>query len=181
MKKHIIPYFVLTSLFINCKKTEHITTIKPDVITQKTINDTDDPAIWVNSKNPTESIIFGTDKETNGAIYAFDLNGKIIENKTIRNVKRPNNVDLIPNFKLNNTKTVAILAFAEREKQQIRIYSVPEMQPLDNGGIKVFEDEINPEFKLPMGIAFYTSPITQKTYVIVGRKTGPKKNYLFQY
>lgn len=181
MKKHIIIYLTITTLLFNCKKKEDLTPIKPDVITQKTSNDTDDPAIWVNPKNPAESIIFGTDKETNGAIYAFDLNGKIIENKTIRGVKRPNNVDLIQNFKLNNTTTVAILAFAEREKQQIRIYSVPEMQPLDNGGIKVFEDETTNDFKFPMGIAFYSSPTTQKTYVIVGRKTGPKKNYLYQY
>ena len=81
MKKHIIIYLTITTLLFNCKKKEDLTPIKPDVITQKTSNDTDDPAIWVNPKNPAESIIFGTDKETNGAIYAFDLDGKIIENK----------------------------------------------------------------------------------------------------
>lgn len=177
---NIICIIAITTLF-GCKNETQLTEIKPDVITQKTINDTDDPAIWVNPENPSESIIFGTDKETNGGIYAFDLNGKIIENKTIRNLKRPNNVDLAYDFKINDTSTVAILAFTEREKQQIRIYSVPDMKPIDNGGIKVFEDEKRQDYKLPMGIAFYQSPIDKKIYAIVGRKTGPKQNYLYQY
>lgn len=180
MKKYSI--FILTiTLFSGCKKESETTLIKPDFITQKTINDTDDPAIWVNPDDASKSIIFGTDKETNGGIYAFDLNGKIIESKTIRNVKRPNNVDLTYNFKINDSLTTAILAFTEREKQQIRIYSVPDMKPLDNGGIKVFEDESNANFRLPMGISFYLSPISNKTYLIVGRKDGPKKGYLYQY
>lgn len=176
----IICLTILITLF-SCKKDTQLTEIKPDVITQKTINDTDDPAIWVNPKNPSESIIFGTDKETNGGIYAFDLNGKIIKSKTIKNLKRPNNVDLAYDFKINDISTIAILAFAEREKQQIRIYSVPNMKPLDNGGIKVFTDEAKPNYKLPMGIAFYHSPIDKKMYAIVGRKEGPKQNYLYQY
>jgi 3-phytase len=54
----------------------------------------------VNRENPAESIVFGTDKETEGAIYAFNLEGKIIENKTIRGLKRPNNVDIRYNLKI---------------------------------------------------------------------------------
>lgn len=181
MKIYTITCLITASILFSCKKDTQLTEIKPDVITQKTINDTDDPAIWVNPKNPSESIIFGTDKETNGGIYAFDLNGKIIESKTIKNLKRPNNVDLAYDFKINDTSSIAILAFAEREKQQIRIYSVPDMKPLDNGGIKVFTDETKPNYKLPMGIAFYHSPVDKKMYAIVGRKEGPKLNYLYQY
>lgn len=181
MKIYTIIYLTIAITLFSCKKDTQLTEIKPDVITQKTINDTDDPAIWVNPKNPSESIIFGTDKETNGGIYAFDLNGKIIKSKTIKNLKRPNNVDLAYDFKINDTSTIAILAFAEREKQQIRIYSVPDMKPLDNGGIKVFTDEAKPNYKLPMGIAFYHSPIDKKMYAIVGRKEGPKQDYLYQY
>lgn len=168
-------------LITACKKGSKLPAIQPDVITERTLNDTDDPAIWVNPEDASKSIVFGTDKETNGAIYAFDLSGKIIEEKTIRNIKRPNNVDLSYNFKLTDSTKTTIIAFTEREKQQIRVFSVPDMKPLDNGGFKVFTDATEPEFNLPMGLALYTSSKTGKTYAIVSRKTGPKENYLYQY
>ena len=155
--------------------------IAPDVITQNTLHDTDDPAIWVNPNDASKSIVFGTDKNTEGAIYAFNLDGKIIEDKTIRGLKRPNNIDLEYGFKLNDSTEVDIIAFTERERQQIRLFSVPDMKPLDQGGFKVFEDAKIPEGNLPMGIALYKSPVTKKLYAIVGRKTGPKRGYLYQY
>lgn len=180
MKKIAI---ILISVLVvaSCKQGSKLPAIKPDVITEKTINDTDDPAIWVNPKDASKSIVFGTDKKTNGAIYAFDLNGKIIEEKTIRNIKRPNNVDLAYGFNLTDSTQVDVIAFTEREKQQIRLFSVPDMKPLDNGGFKVFADATEPEFNLPMGIALYKSPKTSKLYAIVSRKTGPLENYLYQY
>lgn len=168
------------ALMVGCKDAS-VPVIAPDVITERTLNDTDDPAIWVNPKNPTESIVFGTDKKTNGGVYAFGLDGKIIAQKSITNIKRPNNVDVEYGFKLNDSTTTDILAFTEREKQQIRVFSVPDMKPLDGGGFPVFTDEPQLENRLPMGIALYKSPKDQKIYAIVGRKTGPAKGYLYQY
>ncbi|GAA3633592.1 phytase [Flavivirga jejuensis] len=155
--------------------------IAAHVVTETTLHDTDDPAIWVNPKDASKSIVFGTDKNTEGAIYAFDLEGKIIENKTIRGLKRPNNVDLEYGFQLNDSTKVDVIAFTERERQQIRLFSVPDMKALDNGGFPVFIDAKEPETNLPMGIALYKSPKTNKLYAIVGRKTGPKQGYLYQY
>lgn len=178
--KHIFTYLVLALLTISCNQSK-LPPIAPDVITETTLNDTDDPAIWVNPKDASKSIVFGTDKETNGAIYAFDLEGQIIEEKTIRNIQRPNNVDVEYGFQLNDSVAVDILAFTEREKQQIRLFSVPDMKPLDGGGFPVFEDEDVFEQKLPMGIGLYKSPLDTSIYAIVGRKTGPSDNYLYQY
>lgn len=155
--------------------------IPPDIITDFTLNDTDDPAIWINPTDTSQSIVFGTDKETNGAIYAFDLNGKVIEDKTIRNIERPNNVDVEYGFQVNDSTTTDILVFTEREKQQIRLFSVPDMKPLDKGGFPVFEDEELIENRLPMGISLYKSPKDSTIYAIVSRKTGPKEGYLYQY
>ncbi|AUP79845.1 phytase [Flavivirga eckloniae] len=155
--------------------------IVADVVTETTLHDTDDPAIWVNPKDASKSIVFGTDKNTEGAIYAFDLEGKVIESKTIRHLKRPNNVDLEYGFQLNDSTKVDVIAFTERERQQIRLFSVPDMKALDNGGFPVFTDVKEPEANSPMGIALYKSPKTQKVYAIVGRKTGPEKGYLYQY
>lgn len=171
--------FFLLVFAVSCK--EQLPEIKAKVITQQTLHDTDDPAIWVNPKDASKSIVFGTDKNTNGAIYAFDLDGKIIEDKTIRGLKRPNNVDLEYGFELNDSISVDVIACTERELQQIRLFSVPDMTPLDNGGFKVFTDATDPESNWPMGIALYKSPVTGSLYAIVSRKTGPKDNYLYQY
>ncbi|MEO1012862.1 MAG: phytase [Bacteroidota bacterium] len=178
--RFFIAILTAALLLLSCHRSK-LPPIAPDVITEKAINDTDDPAIWINPEDASKSIVFGTDKETNGAIYAYDLDGKILEERTIRNIQRPNNVDVEYGFRLNDSTLVDILAFTEREKQQIRVFSVPDMKPLDGGGFHVFVDEQDPERKLPMGIALYKSPKTQEVYAIVGRKTGPKKNYLHQY
>lgn len=153
----------------------------PDIITQKTKYDTDDPAIWVNKKDPSKSIVFGTDKNRDGAVYAFDLKGRIIKDKTIKGLKKPNNIDIRYNFKINSSRNVDVLVVTERETNKVRLYSVPDMKALDNGGFKVFEDQTESKRKTPMGVSFYQSPIDNALYIIVSRKDGPKDNYLYQY
>lgn len=178
-KNYVFPAIALV-FTMACNRSK-LPPITPDVITEYTLNDTDDPAIWVNPKDPSKSIVFGTDKETNGAIYAFDLDGKIIEEKTIRNIERPNNVDVEYGFHLTDSAITDILVFTEREKQQIRVFSIPDMKPLDGGGIPVFIDEPLIQNRLAMGVALYKSPKDSTVYAIVGRKTGPEIGYLYQY
>jgi 3-phytase len=156
--------------------------ISPVLITEKTPHDTDDPAIWVNKTNLDESLVFGTDKdETNGGVYAFNLDGKIVKSKSITGLSYPNNVDIAYDFILNDSTKTDILVFTEREKNQIRLFSVPDMKPLDHGGFPVFEDETDLQNRRPMGIALYTDVLSNKMYAIVSRKIGPLKNYLYQY
>lgn len=153
------------------------TIIQPVVITDSVIYDTDDPAIWLNKKDLTKSLIIGTDKDKDGALYVFDLNGKIQKDKVVRNLKRPNNVDIAYGLLLNG-KPVDIAVVTEREANKIRIFSVPDMKPIDLGGIEVFKGE---QQQAPMGISLYTSPSDHAIFAIVGRKTGPEEGYLWQY
>ena len=180
MRKTYIPLLAILAM-VSCQQGSKLPAIAPDVITETTPNDTDDPAIWVNPDDVSKSIVFGTDKETNGGIYAFDLDGKIIQEKSIKNIERPNNVDLAYGFQLNDSVAVDVIAFTEREKQQIRLFSVPDMKPLDGGGFPVFEDEANIEQRLAMGISLYKSPKDSSLYASVGRKIGPSGSYLYQY
>jgi len=180
MRKIFIPIIAAVAL-TSCNQGSKLPAIAPDIITEKTPNDTDDPAIWINPDDASKSIVFGTDKETNGGVYAFDLDGKIIEEKSIKNIQRPNNVDLEYGFQLNDSVAVDVIAFTEREKQQIRLFSVPDMKPLDGGGFPVFEDETDVEQRLAMGISLYKSPKDSSLYAIVGRKIGPSGSYLYQY
>lgn len=151
--------------------------VKPVAVTEQAKWDTDDPAIWINSEDPSKSLIIGTDKDTDGALYVYDLTGKIIEEKTVRNLKRPNNVDVEYGLILNG-EPVDIAVAAEREANKIRVFSLPDMKAIDNGGIEAFAGE---EFRAPMGISLYKRPSDGAIFAIVGRKEGPAENYLWQY
>jgi len=76
IKKSIL--FLGTLSLLSCNTDSKLPAISPDVITEKALNDTDDPAIWIHPTDVSKSIVFGTDKNTNGAIYAYNLEGKVI-------------------------------------------------------------------------------------------------------
>jgi len=114
--------------------------VVPLIVTEKTKHDTDDPAIWIHPTDPSQSMIIGTDKNVDGALYVFDLNGKIDEEKTVRNLQRPNNVDIEYGLVLAGIP-VDIAVTTERLTNKLRVFSLPDMKPIDNGGIDVFEDE----------------------------------------
>jgi len=150
--------------------------ITPKVITELAKHDTDDPAIWINEINPDSSLIIGTDKDVDGALMVYNLDGKIIERKCVYGIKRPNNVD-IRKIKLGGS-IVSIAVTTERLTNKIRIFSLPDMKPVDNGGIEVFVGETERD---PMGIALYRRESDSIVFAIVGRKTGPAGRYLWQY
>lgn len=155
--------------------------IPPTIITEPTPNDTDDPAIWLHPTDLAQSKIIGTDKDKNGGLYVYDLSGRIINSAT--GLKRPNNVDIAYGFDLNGKKT-DIAVFTERNAHTIRVFSVPDLKPLDGGGIPVFEEETKKEHRQGMGIALYThkkDSLTSEIHAIVGRKSGVSGAYLWQY
>jgi 3-phytase len=155
--------------------------IKPLLATEKVKHDSDDPAIWIDPNDSTHVIIVGTDKggETgDGGLFAFNLDGKIID--SVRPLKRPNNVDIAYGLQLNG-KSVDIAVCTERLAKSIRIFSLPDLNAIDNGGLPVFETEVDSLRDL-MGIALYTNPTDKKIYAMVGRKTGPQDgSYIWQY
>lgn len=174
--------FLALLFFMASCASKGVKVFEPKVITQKVRYDAEDPAIWVHPSDPEQSIVFGTDKETEGAVYAFNLEGQIIVNKCINGIKRPNNVDVEYGFALANGVKTDLLVFTERERSMLRVYSVPDMQPLDQGGFPVFEGEPAGDFSAPMGVALYKKPSSGVIYAVVGRKNGPMDGtYLWQY
>lgn len=149
----------------------------PLLATEKTPNDTDDPAIWYNSANPEKSLVLGTDKgDSTGGIFVFDLEGKMDPSLSIRNLSRPNNIDVEYGFHFRGD-LVDIAVFTERGKDRIRVISLPDCRFIDNGGIPVFEDDSQ---RSPMGISLYKNK-NNEVFAFVGRKDGPAKGYLYQY
>ena len=154
--------------------------VKPVIITEPVKYDTDDPAIWVNPADPAKSLVIGTDKDADGALYVFDLNGKIVQDKVVRGLKRPNNVDLAYGLMLGGKKTDIVIT-TERMTHKLRMFALPDMRPVDNGGVEVFVGETGAEYRDLMGISIYTAK-NGKMYAIAGRKTGPLTGgYLWQY
>lgn len=177
-----IFFVILIFTLVACenKKEEQQETpeiIKPVIVTDTVQFDSDDPAIWINKENPAESIIFGTDKEENGGLYAFDLQGKIIKEKVIHGLNRPNNVDITYDVPFGDgVKDIAIVTL--RNSDSLRIFSVPDMQPVDGGGFPAFEGD---SVSSPMGISIYNKEADNSFYAVVSRKSGPSDNYLWQY
>ena len=149
--------------------------LKPAVITEPTRHDTDDPAIWIHPTDKAKSLVIGTDKDTDGALYVYDLDGKIV--RRVGDLKRPNNVDLAYGFSLGG-KSVDIAICTEREMQRLRVFSVPDFQVLDDGALTVFNGD---KVRAPMGVALYKRPRDGAMFAIVGGKGGPREGYLAQY
>lgn len=148
--------------------------IKPVVVTDKTPTDTDDPAIWVNPQDPAQSLIIGTDKgEDNGGLFVFNLAGELVDSLSVYPLMRPNNVDVEYGFRWD-TVLVDIAVCTERNTNSIRVFRLPEMEAIDQGGIPVFADQ---EQRAPMGISLYKDK-EGAIHAIVSRKEGPTENYL---
>jgi len=156
------------------------TEIQPAVVTQKVRFDSDDPAIWINTADPANSLILGTDKGGDtgeGALYVFRLDGSIDSARTVWNLQRPNNVDIAYGFSYGGGK-IDIAVCTERNTNTIRVFALPGMEPLDAGGIPVFEQDVD---RSPMGVALYTDQSSFDIYAFVSRKSGPTSGYLHQY
>jgi len=157
-------------------------TLDPVFITEQVPFDTDDPAIWFKADAPDSSLIIGTDKHENGGLYVFDMQGKILRDKYVP-LKRPNNVDLRQDMLLTGSDRVwTVVAASERLTSNLRLFSFPEMTPLDGGGIPMFEGESGEDFRDLMGVSLFYDQTNQRAYVIMGRKNGPTdRTYLWQY
>jgi 3-phytase len=173
---------VLTLLLAGCAGTTGAgdPTLEPFRVTEVLPHDTDDPAIWIDSLHPERSLILGTDKDVDGGLYVYDLEGRVDSARSVTGLQRPNNVDVEYGLMLGGRR-VDIAVLTERLTHKLRVYSLPDMHPVDGGGISVFEGETPEVFRDLMGIGLYRDT-AGNVYAIVGRKTGPTDGtYLWQY
>jgi len=153
--------------------------LAPRVVTEPTKHDTDDPAIWVNRADPSQSLILGTDKDVDGALYVYGLDGKVHADKVVRGLVRPNNVDIAYDVPVAGGK-VDIAVTTERYAHRLRVYRLPDMAAIDGGGIPVFAGE---RARDCMGVALYTRASDGAPFAIVSRSEqfAPLDGYLHQY
>ncbi|MDX2065007.1 MAG: phytase [Fimbriimonadaceae bacterium] len=155
-----------------------IATIRPAVVTQPVADDADDPAIWVNPRNPAHSRVIGTNKvkRPSGGLYVFDLDGKIVQR--IQGLDRPNNVDVIQGVFGRRDYAVC----TERLQGRLRIFEIGAGGTLtDRTGQTDVVMKGTEEYGEPMGIALWRSRRTGNVYALVSPKLGPADGYLEQY
>ncbi len=123
----------------------------------------DDPAIWYNSMNPAESVIYGSDKQ--GGINAYNLNGDFLFYKEIGRI---NNIDVRYGFPLKSGK-VDILGGSNRSDNTIVLYSIdPGSGNLENILAKPMLSGVNEVY----GFALHHQPDSNIFYAFVNDKDG---------
>lgn len=102
-------------------KTENIITIPAEVQTEgvpSTGDAADDPAIWYNAKQPSQSRILATDKQ--GGLQVNDLQGQALQYLP---VGRLNNVDVRHGFKWGN-QTVDLAVASNRDHNSLHVFAI---------------------------------------------------------
>jgi 3-phytase len=80
----------------------------------------DDPAVWVDTADPSRSRVIGTDKK--GGLAVYDLDGRQVQ---YLSGGRPNNVDVRDGFPLGD-RTVSLVAAGDRSDDTIALWVVDE-------------------------------------------------------
>jgi 3-phytase len=128
----------------------------------------DDPAIWVNPKDPARSAVIGTDKK--GGLYVYDLAGRPLQ--YVAN-GRMNNVDLRAGFRLAGRDVVLVTA-SDRTRKAVAILALdPETRRLTDVADGVQETELSD----PYGLCMYRSRRSGETYVFVNDPTGQVRQW----
>ena len=109
-------------------------------------------------------------------MIVYNLKGEIDKSKSVYNLSRPNNVDVLNEVSVNG-RLIDIAVTTERFKNSLRIFSLPEMTELDGGGLRVFKGDENPE---PMGVSLWKDE-EGNAHAVVGKKNGVSGEYLDQY
>lgn len=103
------------------KATTPIVTIPADVqsdVVPSTGDAADDPAIWYNANQPSNSRVLGTDKQ--GGLAVYDLNGKMLQ---YLDVGRLNNVDLRHGFQFGSEKIDLAIA-SNRDHNSLQLFAI---------------------------------------------------------
>jgi 3-phytase len=118
--------------------------------------DSDDPAIWVDPKDPSQSLIVGTYKR--GGLGVFKLSGELVQ--------------FLPDGRFNNVDLIQIegrdyFVSTERSQNKLFLYEMVEKRLVARGSAPVgFE---------PYGICLYQNP--KGSFAFVTSKAGPVQQF----
>lgn len=117
----------------------------------------DDPAFWFNKKEPSKSVIFGTDKKA--GLHSFSLNGKRMQFISSGKI---NNIDSRSGYSFG-AKNFSILAGSNASNNSIIIYLINEDGIIE----KLNKNEFKTELEGVYGLCMYKSSKSKATYIFV--------------
>ncbi|WP_246628104.1 phytase [Paenibacillus oenotherae] len=128
----------------------------------------DDPAIWLDPANPSNSKLVATNK--GGGVLVYDLNGKQLQNY---NIGKMNNIDIRYDFSLGGKK-IDIAAATNRSKNTIDVFAI-------NGATGELKDVLAAPIRAKMeevyGFSLYHSLRSGKFYALALGKEGEFEQY----
>ena len=131
MGRPILIFSLFIGILFSCKQEKKKIAqpkIAASVITDTVSYDTDDPAIWMHPSDPSKSLVIGTDKDSLGALYVFNLEGKVIDSLVRKGIQRPNNVDVGYGLTLADGSKVDFAVTGERLTSRLRFFSLPDIK-----------------------------------------------------
>ena len=117
----------------------------------------DDPAFWYNQKDPSKSVIFGTDKKS--GLHSFSLNGKRMQFISSGKI---NNIDSRSGYSFG-AKNFSILAGSNASNNSIIIYLINEDGIIE----KLNKNEFKTDLEGVYGLCIYKSSKSKATYIFV--------------
>jgi len=117
----------------------------------------DDPAFWFNKKEPSKSVIFGTDKKS--GLHSFSLNGKRMQFISSGKI---NNIDSRSGYSFG-AKNFSILAGSNASNNSIIIYLINEDGIIE----KLNKNEFKTNLEGVYGLCMYKSSKSKATYIFV--------------
>ncbi len=158
---------------------------RPDLFDDPTLPrdqqaDADDPAIYINSANPEQSLVLTVVK--NAGLRVYDLSGSLLEEVNPGNI-RYNNIDLQYGFSLGG-HPVDIAVATDRNNDKLAIFKI-NSQPNASGKYleditdssfstlfqsSPYEPPYSPSERSAYGVALYRSPVTNDYYVFTNRR-----------
>ncbi|GJQ30596.1 MAG: hypothetical protein HBSAPP03_24800 [Phycisphaerae bacterium] len=123
----------------------------------------DDPAIWVHPRDPSQSLVIGTNKR--GGLAVYDLGGSQIQYLPVGEV---NNVDVRDGFMLGE-RAVALVGASHTTGKYIRLFSIdPDTRRLT----EMPDGTIVVGLPKPYGFCFYRSVKDRALYAFVSDQGG---------
>jgi len=165
----IFIFSVLVSSQVNSEPVKMEAIASTDLPTEKS-DVMDDPAIWINKQNPSESLILSTNKKPPyGGLYVYTLKGHL---KEMIPVGPLNNVDYRPNFPFKKNK-IDIAIASHTQKKRLAFFAIDPHQ----GKITFLGFSPNSFRKIPYGLCLLSR--NKKFYAIVTFIGGGAEKWQF--
>lgn len=125
----------------------------------------DDPAIWVNPKESSKSLIYGSNKK--GGLAVYNLQGDEVDYYPLGNI---NNVDIIYDFPFRDS-LITVLGCSNRSDQSINLLKINadgKLQDIASGTLSVDTSLIDDIY----GYCFAKDEKTNQFYALINGKNG---------